>query len=209
LGRHKKPQSSHKECVKCGRDLPIEEFGLQVEVKNGRTYTRRRSECIGCGKKRFVTWSKKFASEHPELVKQYQRKAFLGQYWVDTAEGLVRLTKALFQSMLDSQGGICLICRDDIRGMDAKGRARTMIDHDHARELVTGKKIVRGLLCYRCNIGLGYIEMAIQMLPLMLTYLEDTNTVSNRAVVENVRAMRAFAERYLAKYDAPGAAVSV
>ena len=46
-------------------------------------------------------------------------------------------------SRLEAQGSSCLICR---RPIDAK---TAHVDHDH----VTGK--VRGILCFRCNAGMG------------------------------------------------------
>lgn len=53
------------------------------------------------------------------------------------------LTEAAFTTMLEEQGRRCAICRT---GIDAKN---CHIDHDHA----TG--VVRGLLCFGCNTGLG------------------------------------------------------
>lgn len=48
-----------------------------------------------------------------------------------------------------AQGGRCLIC-GDVETVERKGRTRQLcVDHDHA----TGA--VRGLLCSRCNAGLG------------------------------------------------------
>ena len=47
---------------------------------------------------------------------------------------------------LKSQGGCCAICKTTEPG---KGKARWHGDHDHA----TGK--FRGVLCGRCNLGLG------------------------------------------------------
>jgi len=55
----------------------------------------------------------------------------------------------LFHARRDTQKGVCAVC----------GRVETWrlprklsVDHDH----LTG--IVRGLLCHRCNIGIGYFE---------------------------------------------------
>lgn len=61
-----------------------------------------------------------------------------------------------FIAMLDAQDHQCAICHehhDEVeRGL--------YIDHDHT----TGK--VRGLLCHRCNAGIGFFRDSVQ-------YLED------------------------------------
>jgi hypothetical protein len=51
------------------------------------------------------------------------------------------------QRMFEQQGGACAICRVQFE----KSKARH-VDHDHK----TGR--VRGLLCVRCNLGLGFFK---------------------------------------------------
>lgn len=53
-----------------------------------------------------------------------------------------------YDEMLRRQGGVCAICRGK---QNAKWK-HFDVDHDKA----TGR--VRGLLCRRCNTGLGYLE---------------------------------------------------
>ncbi|MDG6933074.1 MAG: endonuclease VII domain-containing protein [Nitrososphaerota archaeon] len=142
--------------------------------------------------------------EHPALVKQYRRRHSLSQYWVDIKGRLMRLTDVRFQSILDAQGGACLICGAGIRGVDTKGWRLAMIDHDHAKELMTGKKVVRGLLCSSCNIELGHIEKEIVFMQKMLGYLLDRNTNPSETIVKNLRSFEAYASQYLAKYEMVG-----
>lgn len=47
--------------------------------------------------------------------------------------------------MLDKQSGLCAICKGVFIGSPC-------VDHDHA----TGK--VRGLLCLKCNFGIGSLQ---------------------------------------------------
>jgi hypothetical protein len=54
------------------------------------------------------------------------------------------ITQDLFEQMKEAQDGRCACC-----GKKAK---RLIVDHNHE----TGS--VRGLLCYRCNMGLGHYE---------------------------------------------------
>jgi hypothetical protein len=53
--------------------------------------------------------------------------------------------------MVKSQGSLCAICELPPRG---KGRETKLhVDHDHTT------KAVRGLLCFRCNLHLAWMEL--------------------------------------------------
>jgi hypothetical protein len=62
--------------------------------------------------------------------------------------------------MLAGQGQACAMCRRPFK----KGE-RVCADHDHAccppspTTAKTCGKCIRGLLCFRCNTALGYIEL--------------------------------------------------
>lgn len=57
-----------------------------------------------------------------------------------------------YQRMLDEQGGVCAICKRPPT-VDGPQRAKRLhVDHCHA----TG--LVRGLLCSRCNFGIGLFD---------------------------------------------------
>lgn len=61
---------------------------------------------------------------------------------------LYGLTQAGWDALIKHQGNQCAVCKTDRPG----GRGeRWHIDHDH----VTGQ--VRGLLCHRCNMGIGFL----------------------------------------------------
>ena len=52
-----------------------------------------------------------------------------------------------YMAMLESQGGVCAICKlPDPQGI------RLSVDHDHVTERV------RGLLCRNCNVALGLFK---------------------------------------------------
>ena len=61
--------------------------------------------------------------------------------------------------MLDNQGHVCMICKKDINEHSSH------IDHSH----VTGK--VRGILCEKCNKGLGQFDDNIEYLNNAIKYL--------------------------------------
>ena len=68
-----------------------------------------------------------------------------------------------YETLLHKQGGVCAVCRQSC----ATGK-RLAVDHDHK----TG--VVRGLLCYSCNIGVGFFQDDITSLKRAVEYLEET-----------------------------------
>jgi Recombination endonuclease VII len=75
-------------------------------------------------------------------LRAYQRKAQLKHHY--------GLTEAQFYEMVAAQAGLCALCRDPFT-------AQPRVDHDHA----TG--LIRGLLCDRCNVGLGWFEKMVKL----------------------------------------------
>jgi hypothetical protein len=69
------------------------------------------------------------------------------------------MTEADYDALLVAQGGCCAICRE---------RQAFVVDHDHA----TGA--VRGLLCNRCNTGLGHLGDSPILLLRAIEYLLRT-----------------------------------
>lgn len=88
---------------------------------------------------------------NPDKIKAYARAAYARNPAKVRAKQLrskFGITLGQFISMEAEQGGCCAVCRTDSPG----GRGGWHVDHNH----VTGK--VRGLLCNRCNMGLGYFK---------------------------------------------------
>jgi hypothetical protein len=68
--------------------------------------------------------------------------------------------------MLQEQGGVCAICKQPPTGKwKGKYSTRLAVDHDHA----TGA--VRGLLCGRCNGGLGNFSDNMETMHKAMLYL--------------------------------------
>ena len=80
------------------------------------------------------------------------------------------LTMDQFDDMVQAQGGKCAICATDKPG----GSGMWHVDHDHSccstRKTSCGK-CLRGLLCSRCNIGLGNFGDDISVLVRAAEYL--------------------------------------
>lgn len=72
------------------------------------------------------------------------------------------VTAVQFDSLLASQGHRCAICRTS----NAGGRDNTWhLDHDHKADQV------RGILCQKCNIGIGCFDDQTALLANAVNYL--------------------------------------
>lgn len=67
-----------------------------------------------------------------------------------------------FERLLAEQNGVCAIC-----GLPEMGKfSRLSVDHSHESGLI------RGLLCNRCNMGLGMLQDSQKTLKAAIRYLE-------------------------------------
>jgi hypothetical protein len=79
------------------------------------------------------------------------------------------LTLEEYNSMLESQGGVCKICKmsETTRKNNSDEVRMLCVDHDHN----TGQ--VRGLLCNNCNRALGHYEATKPRAQEFEKYLEE------------------------------------
>lgn len=70
------------------------------------------------------------------------------------------ITPAQYDEILERQGGMCAVCgAPPTRGISLH------VDHDHG----TGE--IRGLLCFRCNNGIGLYHESTDLLERAASYL--------------------------------------
>jgi len=82
------------------------------------------------------------------------------------------ISAADYHLMLTKQNNSCGICKITIgQHQTLKGKKRFSVDHCHK----TGQ--VRGLLCYRCNMGLGYFKDNPELTQAATAYLVSYYTV--------------------------------
>lgn len=74
------------------------------------------------------------------------------------------ITVEQYDEMLAKQGGCCAICGD----LPGSTKRKFHVDHDHQ----TGR--VRGILCMRCNLVLGYAKETPAVLSAAILYLENS-----------------------------------
>lgn len=68
-----------------------------------------------------------------------------------------------YNELLAKQNGKCAICEKESEF--TKTHSKLGVDHDHK----TGK--VRGLLCHRCNVGIGFLAEDLNRIYKVLDYL--------------------------------------
>lgn len=149
-----------KVCRSCGEERPMLEF-----YAHRSTADKRANNCKKCSLATSAAWraanrekvrenNKKWVEKNGEQAKKNGRRALLRLYG---------LTPEKYDEMRAAQGGVCWICRED----GEEWALRNLhVDHDHA----TNK--VRGLLCGRCNMLLGYAKDSRELLARSITYLE-------------------------------------
>ena len=107
--------------------------------------------CSVCDAKKMKEWGK----ANPDKIKAHDRaKNYKVKYGITVAD---------YDRILAAQGGVCALCQ----GLEILDR-HYCVDHNHT----TG--IVRGLLCYRCNSGLGVFGDDIEGLQRVVEYLKGS-----------------------------------
>ena len=129
------------------------ECGNEVIVK-GSNLRRGNSKSCGCLQKETV-------AEVGRSKRKYPREDRTRTYKLISKYGI---TEDDYLEMCEQQNHKCKIC-----GTDSEELNRSLaVDHCHN----TG--VVRGLLCQKCNIGIGHFNDDIQLLAKAIQYLQET-----------------------------------
>ena len=100
----------------------------------------------------------------PVMKQYYQKnKENYKKYWWNRQKKVFGVDEQTYNKMLFNQNNCCAICGRNIIEI-----GKTLhIDHDHK----TG--LIRGLLCYNCNAGLGNFKDLVESLKNAITYLKN------------------------------------
>ena len=116
-------------CSSCKEEKSPSDFGVDRSVKRGRKY-----ECRSC-------------------VNQKRRGRYQAENRTYHLRSKYNITPEKYAEMLHNQLGLCVICGQPGKARSGGGRAKDSVglyvDHSH----IGGE--VRGLLCHKCNVGLG------------------------------------------------------
>ena len=131
-----------KKCSTCQEVKPLDQFN-----KNKATKTGYHNQCRPCTK----LWK-----PSPEALALSRKKS---REWKRLkATGF---TPEEFEKKLNNQGNVCAIC-----GTDNPGKLDFCADHCHE----TGQK--RGVICRKCNAGLGHFNDNPELIAKAIEYLE-------------------------------------
>lgn len=149
-------------CVECGLSKPATEFHREAARATGRN--RRCKDCRNAINRAHVAKDRarrqesmlRWRAENPERYAQSVRAYTLRSYGLSLED---------YDRLHAEQGGVCAICGDE-----EKDGWSLSVDHCHS----TGR--VRGLLCRRCNVGLGLMRDRPDLLRLAADYLQQQGT---------------------------------
>lgn len=156
------PGATEAYCPRCAQTKSVRYFGQ-------RPGGRRKGYCRECEAEYLVqrlASSKDARDAKRAAARTYKQSTRARELHLAKLYGI---TLADYDAMLAAQGGQCAICSATEPGGNA---AHWHVDHDHA----TGH--VRGLLCARCNLGLGYFQDDPARLVSALDYLSAAHQVS-------------------------------
>ncbi|MFF7881065.1 endonuclease VII domain-containing protein [Streptomyces sp. NPDC020794] len=125
-----------KACSACRETKPISDFYMQSTNPDSRVYGRPQGRCKRCVGKQTGAYQR---------ANQQRTAERRRSWWLKTQ---FDITVEDYDRMLAEQGGVCAICSGPPEGSRWK---QFHVDHCHT----TGR--VRGLLCGRCNRGMGYL----------------------------------------------------
>lgn len=149
----------HRKCSKC---------------KKPGTFLYGLARCDAC-----VEYRRKYCADNAERLREiarksyhkcveqrreYARKAYYSRNQAKRLSAVYGLTDGQYEEILAAQGGGCAIC-GSTKCCDKDDR-RMAVDHCHE----TG--VVRGLLCRKCNLGLGFFGDSVETLLAAALYLE-------------------------------------
>lgn len=121
----------------------------------------RRKRYYAANKDKVIAANEAWRKANPEKFKAaWQRRNAIGgrALRLRLAYGM---TVEAWTVLFESQGKACALCRTGEPG----GRRGWHTDHDH------GTGLVRGILCHRCNTGLGLLGDSLTALTAAVEYL--------------------------------------
>lgn len=151
-----------KACRKCNVVKPLDLFYTNNACKD-----KKDSWCKEC-KSNLLKQARR-DPEKGDIFRYYRYKGLIKKRYGITVEQ--------YEKMLHDQNGACAICKTSCEHGKSFGK-RLSIDHDHKT------KFVRGLLCQKCNKGLGLFNDNIEIMQSAIQYIIRSKENEQRTKTE-------------------------
>jgi len=156
--------SDQKLCNHCNSMLPASSFNRNKTLPDGlQSYCRDCHKAYNAARyqknRQSPEWKEKDRQRLKDWFKKNGRASNLRLKYGVTEQQFALASAAV--------GNACEIC-----GQQCETHKKLSVDHDHD----TG--LVRGLLCNRCNTGLGKFKDSIELLSAAVEYLNRTDSES-------------------------------
>jgi hypothetical protein len=123
------------------------EYNKQYRIRNKERLSAYHKEYHQKNAKRKTEATRKWLNANKDKARAWVVSNHARYRW-DNLKSKYGLTRQQYEDMVTAQSGLCLIC-----SQPPNGKRGLVVDHCHA----TGR--IRGLLCNRCNIRLGVVEL--------------------------------------------------
>lgn len=186
-----------KRCRDCGETKEQESFNKDKSTKDGfrnqcrecqslyyKGYHSRTSEVRAEKRKTYYeenkdierARNKDYYDENQEVLRGNRRQKYSenGESWRKKyLSSTYQLTLKSYDEMVAAQKGACAICGK----MNPNGY-NLFVDHDHSccNSSKSCGECIRGLLCRRCNLGIGNFLDDVLLLKKAIEYLNDYNS---------------------------------
>jgi hypothetical protein len=145
--------------------LKLREYKRNYARKHKDKYNASKRAYRAANREKLDAAKRKWEAENPEMVSMQRVRRRIKKMNAKIDQDLryhYDITLERYNELLAKQEGVCAICKK----LEVNSRIkRLVVDHDHK----TGK--IRGLLCHRCNCGIGYMKDDLQLLQMAIEYL--------------------------------------
>jgi hypothetical protein len=135
--------------------LPYPEYVTEVGRMKQRRRWKRKRECSDNQRVHLSNSGKNTRFKIGQFVREKS------PMWKGGPLAKYGLHHDAYDKILEIQNGKCAICEKEPK------KSRLQVDHDH------DNGNVRGLLCFRCNYGIGWFQNDIERLKRLFEYLKS------------------------------------